>query len=1186
MVPDFVRGERPQAYDGIRRRDRVPWRTGGCFNTLGVIASAATRCPFPLSHVVTALSAIAHYTLLQPLGAGGMGEVYLARDERMGREVALKLLPAALATDANAVERFRREARAASALSHPHIVTVFDVGESSDGCYIAMELVRGETLADERRRIPSPLRVIELLRQCALALAAAHDAGIVHRDIKPENVMVRSDGYVKLLDFGLARLMPVERPEVTQLSEHSTLTEPGALVGTMGYLSPEQACGEIVGPSSDVFSLGIVAYELATGKHPFLAPTQVGMLGAILTREPPPASAVRADLPEELSTLIAQMLAKASNERPSALTVAQQLRAMAGGVGPDALPRPTPSAPVFAVASDGQRASPTTTRLTRHSGIVVGRTQDVSGIQMAYAGVLQGSGTLVCVAGEPGIGKTTLVESALAALQTHDVPPVIVRGRCSERLAGTEAYLPFLDALEASLEQDSSGGVARLIARVAPSWSVLMGRASASTTDGNGAVTALASQERLKREMAALLQQVSQRAPVVLFLDDLHWADLSTVDLLAYLGARFDRLRVLLLVTYRDGELLALQHPFLQVQRDLSTRGFARELAVSLLVEGEVQAFLDHTYPNHDFPADFARVIHARTEGSPLFVADLLRWLGTRGVIAEQAGRWTLVRPMPEVDRELPSSVRSMIDRKITQLDESDRKVLAAAAIQGAEFDTATVAAILKADEADIEEQLLVLDKVYAFVRRIDDATYPDRSHAVRYRFVHGLYQNALIADLAPSRRAGWSGAAADFLEKRHKAKTPEIAAGLAALRATARQPEQAAEWYAAAAQGALTKFAYAEAETLASRGLDQVRSLDEGPEQFGLELPLRVLLGATSLVRRGFAAPETAQNMARARAMCEALGGAPALANALWILILYSIAHGELEVATRLSAQLLEIGRTSGDPTLLACGHLVHVGLWTHRGDIATALAAQAETDVLADAAVTRSLRSRFQPDPLLTSRCEQVRLLWLSGRADEASVVVARLRAYLTETGDPQARAFLGLFEAELAVMSGDAARGERIARESIALCEEHGIASELLWNTLILGVARAEQGDLDAAIAMIRGVLDVFHAIECFVTVPFFQLHLGRTLLRRGDMADAQAAVMLGLSIAQSTGEHMWDGGLWAVHAAILEASPADRESAPNEAMTAHEARRRARQATDATGAVALLSFFDGSGPNTAG
>ncbi len=1111
-----------------------------------------------------------------------MGEVYLARDERLGRDVALKLLPAALATDSQAVERFKREARAASALSHPHIVTVFDVGETVDGCYIAMELVRGRTLADEGRRNPSLSRVIELLRQCALALAAAHEAGIVHRDIKPENVMVRDDGYVKLLDFGLARLMPSERPDISQVSERSTLTEPGTLVGTMGYLSPEQACGEIVGLSSDVFSLGIVAYELATGTHPFLAPTQVAMLGAILTRDPLPAKSVRGDLSDELSTLIGRMLCKDAHERPSSADVAQQLRAMSRGVRVEGEPRPTPSTPLLSVSGAAANPSATAIRLTRQSGVVVGRTRDVAGIQAAYATVLQGTGALVCVAGEPGIGKTTLVESAIAALQAQDAPPVVVRGHCSERLAGTEAYLPIIDALEVALEQDTSGGMARFIARVAPSWLALMGRATADSTDGTGPTTVLASQERLKREIAALLEQVAERTPIVLFLDDLHWADASTIDLLAYLGARFDRLRVLLIVTYRQGELLASQHPFLSVQRELSMRGYGREVAVSLLSEPEVQDFLDHTYPNHRFPADFAHVIHARTEGSPLFVADLLRWLGTRGVIAEQLGRWTLVRPMPEVDRELPSSVRSMIERKITQVDETERRLLAAAAIQGAEFDTATVAAMLKADAADVEEQLLMLDKVYAFVRRVDDATYPDRSHSVRYRFVHALYQNTLAADIAPSRRAGWSAAAADFLELRHKARAPEMAASIAALRATARQPEQAAAWYAVAAQGALAKFAYAEAETLATRGLEQALLLDAGPEQYGLELPLRVLLGATSLVRRGFAASETAENMARAREMCEAIGGAPALASALWILILFSIAHGELEAATRLAAQLLDIGHSSGEPVLLALGHLVHVGLWTHRGHVHTALAAQAETDAVADTVVAHALRARFQPDPLLTARCEHVRLLWLAGRPADADALVVQLRAYAVGTGDPQGRAFLGLFEAELAVMSGNAALGERIARDAIALCEEHGVASERLWNTLMLGVARAQQGDLAAAVTMMRGALDVFHAIESFVSVPFFQTHLGWALLQLGDITAAQEAIGLGFDIADRTGEHMWDAGLWAVQAQVLRVAPAAR----SDTMTSSDALDRARQATEATGAIGLLSFFNPDTPKTAG
>jgi len=1002
-----------------------------------------------------------------------MGEVYRAHDERLGRDVAVKLLSRDAASNPQAIERFRREARAASAISHPNIITVFDVGEADGSWYIAMELVQGRTLA-ANRGAPWPLaRATDVLAQCATALSVAHEAGIVHRDIKPENVMVRDDGYVKLLDFGLARLAPAERIET------SRLTDPGTVVGTMAYLSPEQASGEAVGPASDVFSLGIVAFEIMTGRHPFESPTQVATLSAILTREAPALSAVRGDAPLALQGLIGAMLEKSAPRRPSAADVAARLRQAGVELGaprvsataPD-LSGGVPTAPAPARSSAGD----VTTQIARRSGIVVGRARDVASIQAAYAEVVQGRGLLLCVAGEAGIGKTTLVESAIAELRQGATPPLVAIGRCSERLAGTEAYLPVLDALESTLEHDPAGTVAALVAELAPTWAGLIGRSGNSSADRS----ALASQERLKREIASLLERSSQTAPVVLFFDDLHWADASTVDLIAYLGVRLDRMRVLMLATYRDAELRASRHPFLQVQSVLETRGQARELGVALLSEAEVADYVSRTYPRHDFPADFARAVHTRSEGSPLFVADVLRWLGTQGVIAERNGRWSLVRPVPEVDHDLPSSVRSMIERKISLLDDADRRLLGAAAIQGAGFDSATVAAVLDTEAADIEEQLIVLEKVYGFVRRIADDTFPDRSQAVRYRFVHALYQNVLAAALAPSRRAAWSRTAAGFLEARHGKRSHEIAGTLAALRETGRQPERAAAWYAVAAQRAMAVFAYAEGETLATRGLAQGELVEDAAAHVAVELPLRLALGATSLVRRGFAAPETANNMAHARALCDAIGETPSLMPALWVLVLYNIAHGRLDDASALCAQMLQIGRASGDPVLEVCGHLVHVGLHTHRGALADALAHHTSASKLTDERVVAVLRARFQPDPTITAQGEFVRLLWLTGRFDEARAALAIAERHVAGTGDPQGRAFIALFAAELAVMSGDLERAERIAADGVALCEEHGIASERLWLSTYLGMAKAARGDTASGIRLMRGSLDAFHEI----------------------------------------------------------------------------------------------------------
>jgi Protein kinase domain/AAA ATPase domain len=1112
---------------------------------------------------VAALSSVAHFTLLEPLGAGGMGEVYRARDEHLSRDVAVKLLSPDAASDPHAIERFRREARAASAISHPNIVTVFDVGESGGTWYIVMELIQGDTLAVHRGTPWSLPQATDVLVQCATALSVAHDAGIVHRDIKPENVMVRADGYVKLLDFGLARLMPAERPET------SRLTEPGKVLGTMEYLSPEQASGELVGAASDVFSLGIVAYELLSGRHPFHAATQIATLGAILTRDAAPLGTLRADVPPTLQALVGAMLDKAPEGRPRAAEVVAALR--------QAWVEPGPYR-VGAAVPPGGSGPAATGRVARKSGVVVGRAGDVAAIQTSYAEVVNGQGLLLCVAGEAGIGKTTLVESALAELRHGDVRPQVAIGRCSERLAGTEAYLPVLDALESTIERDTTGTVAALVAEVAPTWAGLLGRGGVATEDR----TALASQERLKREMAALLERSSRRAPVVLFFDDLHWADASTVDLIAYLGVRLDRMRVMLLVTYRDAELRATKHPFLQVQQLLASRGQARELGVSLFSEAEVADYVDHTYPGHAFPPDFARALHVRSEGSPLFVADVLRWLGTQGVIAERNGRWSLVRPVPEVDHELPGSVRSMIERKIALVDEADRRLLGAAAVQGAEFDSATVAAALKADVADVEDQLIVLDKVYAFVRRIEDTSFPDRSPTVRYRFVHALYQNVLAAGLAPSRRAAWSRTAADFLEARHGARAPEIAGTLAALREVARQPDRAAGWYAVAAQRAMAVFAYAEAETLATRGLAQGELIEDPAAHVAIELPLRLALGATSLVRRGFAAPETANNMAHARALCDAIGETPSLMPALWVLVLYNIAHGQLDDASTLCAQTLQIGLASGDPVLAVCGHLVHVGLNTHRGALADGLAHQAEAAAITTPEVVAALRARFQPDPTITAQGEYVRLLWLTGRFGEARTALAVAERHVTGTGDPQGRAFIALFAAEFAVMSGEFERAERIATDGLALCEEHGIASERLWLTAYLGMAKAARGDTPLAIRLMRASLEVFHAIECYVSVPFFQAQLAAAELAAGNTGAAQQAVDVGFGLAERTGEHTWDAELWRVQAAILEQAPAARP----DGLTVSQARARARQAAEASGAVALAARVAADESKTAG
>jgi serine/threonine-protein kinase len=261
---------------------------------------------------------LGHYTVNSAIGAGGMGEIYLASDTRLRRDVAIKILPANLTQDATAIERFMREAHAASALNHPNILTIHDIGKHDDIHFIATEFVAGQTLRQQMKNSALSLaETLDIVVQVASALVAAHNAGIVHRDIKPENVMIRTDGIVKVLDFGLAKLAENKSESLDTEAETRAQfnTVAGMIIGTAAYMSPEQARGRKVDARSDIFSFGIVLYEMLAGYNPFQDETIADILAAVLQREPLPLSFLKSDVPEELSRIVAKTLCKDYDER-------------------------------------------------------------------------------------------------------------------------------------------------------------------------------------------------------------------------------------------------------------------------------------------------------------------------------------------------------------------------------------------------------------------------------------------------------------------------------------------------------------------------------------------------------------------------------------------------------------------------------------------------------------------------------------------------------------------------------------------------------------------------------------------------------------------------------------------------------------------------------------------------------
>ncbi len=270
-------------------------------------------------------SKIKHYEIISKLGAGGMGEVYKAHDTTLGRPVALKILPTDVAEDEDRMRRFVQEAKAASALNHPHIVTIYEVGQAQTDTaatlhYIAMEHIEGETLTAKIHRERVPLKkLLELLAQVADGLAKAHAAGIVHRDLKPDNIMISVDGYAKILDFGLAKLSEAKKTPGEVMEEAETLmmqkTQPGMVMGTIGYMSPEQVQGKEIDHRSDIFSFGCILYEATTGKKPFEGESIIDSMHKIVYAQAPPIVEINPDVPVELQRIIRKCLAKGTDER-------------------------------------------------------------------------------------------------------------------------------------------------------------------------------------------------------------------------------------------------------------------------------------------------------------------------------------------------------------------------------------------------------------------------------------------------------------------------------------------------------------------------------------------------------------------------------------------------------------------------------------------------------------------------------------------------------------------------------------------------------------------------------------------------------------------------------------------------------------------------------------------------------
>ncbi len=781
------------------------------------------------------------------------------------------------------------------------------------------------------------------------------------------------------------------------------------------------------------------------------------VLTAILLDEPVPLSRVNPSVPPGLENLVHRMLAKDAHLRPLASEVEEELALLASGES---------GATAF------QRAPVLAERRT------VGREAEREQMRRAYDRVRDGHGRILTVLGEPGIGKTNLVEDFLAEVGQQPERPFVVRGRCSERLAGAEAYLPVLEALDNLLHQSTWSSVHSLIKTVAPTWYVQVAHVAASQ-DSLARVREDApavSQERMKRELGALLQEASRLRPFVLFLDDLHWADVSTIDMLNYLAGRFDQMRLLVLATYRPADMTLTQHPFLAVRDELRSHGALEEISLGFLEKRDVERYLAVMFPQHRFPPSLAELIHAKTEGSPLFMADVVRYLRDSGSLVERDGTWVLSRSEAEAFRELPASIRSMIARKIERLDEVDRRLLLAASVQGHEFDSAVVAEALEMDPAEVEERLDALEKVYVFVTRIKEHEFPDLTLSLQYQFVHVLYQNALYTSLQPTRRVSLSRRVARALVVHHRNEHAGIAGRLAALFEVAREFGTSAQFYLAGARHAVGLFAFREALSLAERGLGVLRGMPEGPERIQHELGLQMIRGLALRMMKGWASPEIEPVFARARELCHQLGDAPELFPVLWAITLFQAIKGDLRQYRAGADDLMKEAEQTGNPAfLMAAHHLLGVCL-EFSGDIVESSRVLDRGRELHDPEQHRAYTAMFGLDPGMIARAMSSRPLWILGYPDRAEARARETLQLARSQRQPITLVFALLVTQGVHLVRGEAAEALAIGDEVVALCSEYGLPQEREWSRSFQGAALAALGRLDEGIEQLTDSLAV--------------------------------------------------------------------------------------------------------------
>jgi DNA-binding SARP family transcriptional activator/type II secretory pathway predicted ATPase ExeA/tetratricopeptide (TPR) repeat protein len=706
---------------------------------------------------------------------------------------------------------------------------------------------------------------------------------------------------------------------------------------------------------------------------------------------------------------------------------------------------------------------------TPSPSVFVGRLAELERLEDALARAKNRERQIVCVTGEAGLGKTTLVQAFLA-VAADDRSVRVAHGRCIEHHGASEAYLPVLEALGRLCGEPEGDRLARLLAARAPTWLVqLPGLVSSAELTRIHQQVVGATRERMLREMVDLLDELAADRTLVLVLEDMHWSDYSTLDLLTALAQRVDAARLLVLGTYRPGDALTAGHPLHQAVQELRLRGRAREIALEPFAEQAVGEYLRSRFPTGGLPDGLAARLQSMSGGNPLFVETLVDSWVSGGRVVEENGTWRAEGELGDLAEGTPDSLRLLIEQQLERLDGDDQAVLEVASVAGSEFAAAAVAAALESSEEDIEDRLTRLARRGQFVVSAGPAEWPDGTVSEAFRFAHDLYPDVLYARIPVGRRARLHHRIGARLEDGYPDDRAPVATELAGHFVNARDTGRAMAYLELAAMQALGRNAPRDALPNLQAALEEAsRLVDEG-ERARSELRIQMQRGPAIIAVEGWVSAAAEAAYVRSRVLAEALGDTDALIAILYRLATMYEVRGEYTVSEALIEECLALEPSESSllvDSLAACS-LFHQGKHERTLD-------HAERGVtLMDASGFEPINAEYGEDPAVSCHGWSALALWFLGFPDRAR---ERAHEAIRLSDDPRlayGRSAARLHAATVHQLRREPELVSDLARQAFVLSESQGYLYRTATGRVLHGWAGVYQGKMEGLVELRAGI-----------------------------------------------------------------------------------------------------------------